>query len=216
MPDLVHLVSFPRTGSHWLRVLLEDYSNRPLKGRSFKRHWSRNYLLTHTHDNELSIQSDNVIYLYRDPVPTIYSQLNYYNQSINDLNSLCYWTSRYSHHLCHWLILRGNNPKGHQLNIKYSDLKDSPFHNFQLICEMLSIKYDENRFRLIYKQTTKDKVKSLSSHDKQVVDNSSDYNKYKKEFRLKNEILIWSIMTQCAKNSGINPTDLKQHFEGLI
>ena len=68
-PNSPWLVSFPRTGSHWLRMMLERYSARPLLPRSFFDHDSTDYLLNHTHDLDFSCTVRRVIYLYRDPVP---------------------------------------------------------------------------------------------------------------------------------------------------
>ena len=49
-PENTFLVSFPRTGSHWLRMLTELYFERPSLLRVFyyynRRDYFRNYMLT--------------------------------------------------------------------------------------------------------------------------------------------------------------------------
>jgi hypothetical protein len=80
-PDSPFLVSFPRTGSHWLRLIMELYFGRPSLVRVFYYPERTDYLTLHTHDIDLDIERRNVIYLYRDPVDTVYSQLNYYKES---------------------------------------------------------------------------------------------------------------------------------------
>src|SRR5690606_25937856 len=75
------LVSFPRTGSHWLRMILELYFERPLLTRTFYYFDKEDdYLLLHTHDMGLTLLRENIIYIHRNPVDTVYSQINYYNQ----------------------------------------------------------------------------------------------------------------------------------------
>ncbi len=73
------LVSFPRTGSHWLRMTMELYFERPSLVRVFYYPDRTNYLTLHTHDLPgvlpedigADIERSNVIYLYRDPVDTV-------------------------------------------------------------------------------------------------------------------------------------------------
>jgi hypothetical protein len=83
-PEFPFLVSFPRTGSHWLRMLLELYFERPLLTRTFFFPEKDNYLLLHTHDLELDVKRHNVMYIYRDPVDTIYSQIKYHKEDSKD------------------------------------------------------------------------------------------------------------------------------------
>ena len=94
-PQFPFLISFPRTGSHWLRMMLEQYSNRPLLIRSFFEHPNKDYLLLHSHDMQLSEKRKNVLYLYRKPIDVVYSQLNFYQQDIHNLNLVLYWTNQY-------------------------------------------------------------------------------------------------------------------------
>ena len=74
-PDNPYLVSFPRTGSHWLRMVMERYFGRPSLVRVFYYPERNDFLTLHTHDLELDVQRRNVIYLYRDPVETVFSQM---------------------------------------------------------------------------------------------------------------------------------------------
>ena len=97
------LISFPRTGSHWLRMLAELYFGRPSLVRVFYYPNRQDYLFLHTHDLDLSVKSSRVIYLYRAPVDTIYSQLRYYDESPNDRARVIYWADLYGRHLDKWL-----------------------------------------------------------------------------------------------------------------
>ncbi len=204
--SIPQLISFPRTGSHWLRVLLEEYSNRPLKGRSFKWHlFKRNYLLSHSHDNELTEQTHKVIYLYRDPIDTIYSQLHYYKIPLDAIDKIGYWSSRYAHHLIHWLIIQ---PSEHQLNVVYKSLKEQPTISFQSICNFLFLEYDEQKFLTIYKRLDKKAIKKKTSHDKQVINLSLDYETNRIHFRQQQGELIRQCLEQACKNSGLRSDSL--------
>ena len=53
---------------------------------------------------DLDIYRKNVIYLYRDPIPTIYSQMMYEKEDMNDIKRIRHWTLLYGRHLQKWLI----------------------------------------------------------------------------------------------------------------
>ena len=102
-PTNPYLVSFPRTGSHWLRILCEHYFNRPTLTRVFFDHNNDDYLFLHTHDLDLNVQRHNIIYLYRNPIDTIYSQLRYHQTAFDDTQEIMRWSRRYGQHLEKWL-----------------------------------------------------------------------------------------------------------------
>ena len=52
-PENTFLVSFPRTGSHWLRMLMELYFQRPSLVRVFYFNERADYMCYHTHDLDL-------------------------------------------------------------------------------------------------------------------------------------------------------------------
>ena len=64
----------------------------------------KDYLTLHTHDMDLDVFRKNVIYLYRKPIPTVYSQMIYEREDINDLEKVKYWDTFYGRHLNKWLI----------------------------------------------------------------------------------------------------------------
>lgn len=69
-------VSFPRTGSQWLGAVLENCFDRPClrpKRATFLDRQRTDWLWFHDHDMDLSLIHDSVVYLYRDPVDTVYS-----------------------------------------------------------------------------------------------------------------------------------------------
>ena len=118
------LVSFPRTGSHWLRMLMELYFQRPSLTLVFFLHENRYYLSLHTHDLSLDLIRENVIYLYRSPVDTIYSQLIYNEESFTRTESVIYWAQSYARHLQKWLIQDNFTLK--KTVVSYEELRQNP------------------------------------------------------------------------------------------
>ena len=78
---------------------MELYFERPSLVRAFYYKDNQDFMTYHTHDIDLDVYRKNVIYLYRDPVPTIYSQLNFYQESTRDLSRIEYWSTLYAKHL---------------------------------------------------------------------------------------------------------------------
>ena len=79
------LISFPRTGSHWLRMIMELYFEKPSLVRVFYEKDAAEFTCYHQHDENLSLNwKKNVLYLYRDPTATVYSQMKYYMQDLTD------------------------------------------------------------------------------------------------------------------------------------
>lgn len=178
--DFPFLVSFPRTGSHWLRVMLELYCERPLLSRSFYDHDNTNYLLYHTHDMELAEQRNNVIYLHRNPPEVIYSLLKYYKQDIEDANLIHFWSMSYASHLMKWLV---NAKYISKLTvIPYELMKSDLPQAWIKICDHLSLTYDIDRLNEIKDNVTRDRVASLTQHDKRVVNVEKKYNDERERF----------------------------------
>ena len=110
-PEFPFLVSFPRTGSHWLRLLMELYFEKPALVRAFYYKDAMDFTCYHHHDENLELSGrKNVIYLYRNPVDTVYSQLCYYNQKIDDEARIQEWSNLYGRLLKKWLVVSGEKP----------------------------------------------------------------------------------------------------------
>ena len=74
-------ISYPRTGSHWINAVMELYFDRPrLRERrtTFMDKSRTDWMWFHDHDHpRLDIARNADLYLYRDPVETVFSYLNY-------------------------------------------------------------------------------------------------------------------------------------------
>jgi predicted O-methyltransferase YrrM len=191
--ESVYLISFPRTGSHWLRSVMELYFGRPTLTRTFYKHNNNNYLLLHHHDMDFNVIRDNVIYLYRDPVDTIYSQINYYKEDFTGDGRVLHWSKEYAKHLSKWLL--DENFTKRKLIIRYEDLKSKPIDTFKLLSDFYGISLDEKRISealsLVSKKTIREKTEW---HNARVQNVDSGYDLSRREFRFKHAALIEQII----------------------
>ena len=179
-PDNTALVSFPRTGSHWLRMIMELYFERPGLVRVFYYSEKTNYMTYHTHDMELAFEHQTVLYLYRDPVPTIFSQMQYHKQDIHDAEAREKWTKLYARHLQKWLL--DEDFTKHKTIINYEGLKNNPEKVFEMICRHFDENFDADKLLSIMDQVSKEEVAKKTTHDPQVIKLKQDYEDLRQEF----------------------------------
>ena len=178
--NLPFLISFPRTGSHWLRLLMELYFEKPSIVRSFVYPIKNGFTCYHTHDLNLDIKRDNVIYLYRNPVEVIYSQMRYNKEDINNKKNIDNWSKIYAEHLCKWLIKEGFTKK--KVLISYEGMCSKLQDEFKKICSFFSTDFNEEKFNKVSKLVDKDYVKKMTKHDEQVINRGDDYYRKRLEF----------------------------------
>jgi len=179
-PDFPYLISFPRTGSHWLRMMMELYFEKPSLVRLFYYKDSRDFTCYHRHDTELDIQRKNVIYLYRYPVDTIYSQLNYYKENTSDTDRINHWTTLYAKHLSKWLLEETFTTK--KTIITYEGLKTNLDNEFAKVCSHFDKPFIKEKLEAASLIVTKQEVKKRTVHDPQVINLANEYEKNKKIF----------------------------------
>jgi len=134
-PNAPVLVSYPRTGSHWLRVLMEFAFDRPGLSRAFLPHPNDNVFIFHDHDLDLRVTRKVVIYLYRKQASdVVFSNLAYYN-----LEPLPQHVRRFSiaygNNLVRWLLDEQFTRR--KLIIRYRGLSD--ICTIEKISEFLSV-----------------------------------------------------------------------------
>jgi len=189
----LYLVSFPRTGSHWLRMLIELYFERPLLTRTFFYPSREDYLLLHTHDMELTVERPNVLYLYRTPVDTVYSQISYHGESIDNQERVRYWSDLYGAHLDKWLHKEHFTQK--KTILRYEGMKDSLCSEFEKICGHFGVSIDEERFRNVSERVTRDLVRQKTQYNDRVLNTNRDaYVDRRKHFRSMHEDLVWETL----------------------
>jgi hypothetical protein len=179
-PEFPYLISFPRTGSHWLRMIMELYFEKPSLVRIFYYKDARDFTCYHRHDVDLQIEHENIIYLYRNPVDTIYSQLKYHNENIDDIERIRYWSELYGRHLTKWLIDEKFTKKNTILT--YEGMKKNLIEEFSKICNHFNQKIDKEKLGKAAETVSKEEVKKKTTHDQYVINRSTDYEKLRSEF----------------------------------
>jgi hypothetical protein len=191
-PENTFLVSFPRTGSHWARMLMELYFRRPSLVRVFYYPKQTNYLTLHTHDLELDVERQNVIYLYRDPVETVFSQLRYHEEAPGDTDRVRYWSDLYGRHLDKWLINERFTRK--KTVITYEGLRESLDLEFMKICHHFGQDMDVEHLEHVAAKVGKSAVKEKTNHDPHVVDLCETYATERKHFIASQGDEVWKAL----------------------
>lgn len=191
-PSFPFLVSFPRTGSHWLRMIMEQYFERPMLTLSFFSHQKKDFLLLHTHDMELDIVRENVIYLYRDPVDTIFSQLMYYKEDFESIERIGHWSEIYGRHLAKWLHEEDFTRK--KTVLSYERLRSDPEAEFRKVAEHFGAGFDREKLKRAMEGSSKEKLKEKTAHDRQVVNLKKDYDVKRSDFRAAHADRVWEAL----------------------
>ena len=187
-PNFPYLISFPRTGSHWLRMVMELYFKKPSLVRIFYFKDAKDFTCYHLHDEDLNIQRENVIYLYRHPVDTIYSNLNHYGEDIENKKRIKYRSNLYGGHLKKWLL--EENFSSRKTIITYEGMKKDMEKEFKKICRLFSAPFEQSKLQEALNTVTKKEVKIKTTHDPRVIDLSEVYQSKKEEFKQKQTAFI--------------------------
>lgn len=179
-PEFPFLVSFSRTGSHWLRMIMELYFEKPSLVRAFYFKDTGDFTCYHTHDMDLKLERKNVIYLYRNPVETVYSQLRYYEEDINDASRRKRWVELYARHLAKWLVYENFTTK--KTVLTYEDMRARMHDEFFKICAHFGQSLNEVKLNNVINKVSKDELKRKTAHDKQVVNLSDEYRESRSRF----------------------------------
>ena len=194
-PNHTCMVSFPRTGSHWLRMMIELYFQRPTLTRNFYFQNMENYILIGTHDLDLSVKRRVVLYLYRDPVDTLYSIIKYYKQDSLDATNVDYWFDLYMRHLTKWLIDETFTVR--KTSVRYDRLRDNTHDEFAKVVRHFEGTVDIPRIDRVLLQVTKDEVAAKVAHeDPQVIPTRSDYDDMRSMFHRTFEDRIWNALAE--------------------
>lgn len=190
-PDMVALVGHYRTGTHWLCALMALYFDHPVLPREyFHAGFHRPCMAFATHDGaSLMGPRHQVIYLYRDPVDTVFSQSNIAKAT---------WGSNpaevrthahlYARHVARWLT-PGYVP--HLAAVRYECLQE----DFPRICLLFNQEPDRDRIEWVFAQVTKDVVSSAGCAEPAkawMARTDPEYAQMRAEFREHWASLIWS------------------------
>lgn len=184
MDNLPLFISFPRTGSQWLNCVMELYFNRPRlrEGRvTFMPLENKNWMWFHDHDLMLDIKHDNVLYLYRNPIDTIYS---YTMAEIGEIREgfIIKQSKLYHNHLKKYLL-----DGGAKTYLRYDNLQNNLPAEFRKVCNFFNMKFLPKKIEEINKKVTKEsimkRVKSKSQEqylNKKMI--TTEYAKNREQF----------------------------------
>lgn len=180
-PSFPTLISFPRAGSHWLRIILEVYSDQPLLNRSFFTHFNRKFLLIHSHDLQLIESRKKVIYLHREPVNLIFSLISYYQQDLKKEYFTIFWLQQYLAHLSHWIFLEEYSEA--KTVLSYEDLTSAPLTTIRPVLNFLNLPWDQEKLNQTITKIDKAKVAQKTKHDQKVINDSNGYPLAREEYK---------------------------------
>ena len=195
------MISYPRTGSHWLRTLMSQYFNLPfLETRNNK--WFQ-----HLHDKDGEVISSVVLYLYRNPIDVVFSKAYMNNKfPLEDINVLTR-TDWYINHLEKWLDYETFTKK--KTIIYYDELRRNFVNEFKKVVLHFSTDYDKSKALFVRDLVTKRFVKKRIRTNSQlpIITISDKYEVFRKEFREEYGKIIWSLV---LKNKKLHKYFLKE------
>lgn len=168
-PEVPYLVSFPRCGSHWLRIMLEKLTDRPCLCRSFLPHPEPHWLLIHQHDEFCKTRpapQRRVLVLYRRPEDVVFSKVEY------DGTLWRLGVPRVMESYHRWIEkwVKNWDLHGVTATLKYADLWTRPAVALNIAVQMLTGQATSPiRAMEVAKATTKDLVRELTGHDPKVI-----------------------------------------------
>lgn len=187
----IFLISYPRSGSHWLRVLMELYFGRPVLTRVFYRHDNEDFLLLHDHDLDLDIERKNIVYLKRRPVDVIFSKLFYDKKTGSDENVIGY-ANAYKTYRDKW---SKEDFTEKRLDVTYEKLCYAPKQVLNRLSEYYNQTYDERRAQSAVLAATRDEVARLTSDNRLIAPiNVSGYGELRNKFKSRHSDSILEVL----------------------
>jgi hypothetical protein len=172
-------------------MMMELYFDRPSLVRMFFHTRSSDFLTYHTHDLDLDTERANVVYLYRDPVDTVYSQLRYHQQPHTE-QSIEPWAELYGRHLDKWLYQERFTER--KTIVRYDRMVHSTASEFEKLCHHFDQPFNPRKLDQAVSLSSKERVKKKTPHDPQVVTLVPDYESTRETFRLQSGDLVWTIV----------------------
>ena len=164
MDGLPLFISFPRTGSHWINCVMELYFDRPRlrEQRTTLFDKSRtDWMWFHDHDLDLKIRREGVLYLYREPVSVVFSNLNYYSKLPEspffrksplaaEAKAILRFCDNYREHLRKWIL---SDARARTV-VRYDLFKSDPAGEFQKVCLHFGRPFDRARMEWAFAKVT--------------------------------------------------------------
>lgn len=193
---------------------MELYFERPLLTRTFFFFDRSDYLILHVHDGDLNLKRENVIYLYRDAVDTVYSQMVYFGEVLNDGALVEKWAEMYARHLAKWLIREDFTKK--KTVLRYDLLKSDYQSEFSKVLMHFGEIMDPVRLEGILDRISKSSVKRKTHHDPEVVNLGSDYATQRLAFRERWQDLVYEQMIKIDVDLVAVIAEMKSNVDRLV
>jgi len=186
-PDDFFIVSYPRSGSTWLRFLIGSLIRKgPITFQNIEQvipdiHVNSSRFLAGIPRPRLMKSHEyfdhryaNVLYLVRDPRDVALSYYRYYlkirrfpdgypmDQYIRAFLSgeLQSWGS-WAQNVVSWIAVRGNDPRF--LVLRYEDLRESPFRELARVAAFLDLKYSTNQLLAAIELCSAERMRRLET-----------------------------------------------------
>jgi hypothetical protein len=184
--SIPYYVGVSRSGSHWIRLVLEGY----MGGKSPLSNFIAckddiNILLNRlndfkgTHDMQLDFKAENVIYLYRNPIDCIFSNLKYDGTDLLNRNAVDYYLDIWIRHIQKWYY--DEQLTKNKVILCFEKLQEDFVSEFSKILSFLNLEIDVDKIIKAKDIYTKGKIREIV-HDKKVINNESDYEIQRDKF----------------------------------
>jgi hypothetical protein len=177
MAKLPGFVSYPRTGSQWLNAVMELFFDRPCLREdraTFLGRERSDWMWFHEHDFDLIFDHPNVLYIYRDPVDTLYSYLKYEfgrtrrkspwgrfaqrNEHPYPPEKVDAFGWAYRRHLEKWLL----SPYKARTVVRYEALVGDRMNEFRKVCQHFEVPMDEARAKQVFEKASKESLMGVA------------------------------------------------------
>lgn len=187
------LISFPRTGSHWLVMVCELYFKKGVLSYPFYYHDGNgpdDYLMYHYHDTYCDLKDrQNIIYLYRKNfIDTVFSYMVFCNKLWNNKNVIEN-TKLYANHINYWLY---NQDIDCLTIVTYEGLIKDFNEEFNKICDHFNSRYVNGRLQECLNRVTKEEIKTRDQKNKSIIKTGDKYENMRKNFKDKYSNMIES------------------------
>jgi hypothetical protein len=132
-----------------------------------------------THDMTLDFEAENVIYLYRNPIDCIFSNLKYDQTTIDNIELIDKYLNIWNKHIQKWVFDEKFTKR--KVILSYENLKKDFVKEFSKLLVYLNLEVDEKRIILAKETYTKNKIREIV-HDKKVINNETDYELQRERF----------------------------------
>jgi hypothetical protein len=190
MNNNVTYVGLSRSGSHWIRLVLEHYmgGNSPLSNFLGSPINTNNFITTH--DLQLDFVADYVIYLYRNPIDCIYSNLKYdgIDTNLDCISKIDYYLDIWIRHIQKWIY--DENFTKDKVILCYEKLKNDFNNEFSKLLIFLNLQVNTEKIEEGNNIYTKSKIKKIVRDDR-VINDELNYEIYRELFTQKYKNYIY-------------------------